>query len=107
MSPIHLEDAASATIVALERAPAGSTYNIVDDHPISMSEMAVAIAESIGAPRPIAVPSWLPRLLSPYLARMMAIRLPLSNAKACAELGWRPKYPSVRDGLSQTLGRAA
>jgi nucleoside-diphosphate-sugar epimerase len=107
MSPIHLEDAASATIAALERAPAGSTYNIVDDQPVSMSDMAIAIAESIGAPRPIAVPSWLPRLLSPYRARMMAIRLPLSNEKARAELGWRPAYPTIRDGLSRTLGRAA
>jgi 2-alkyl-3-oxoalkanoate reductase len=107
MSPIHLEDAAAATILALERAPAGSTYDIVDDQPISMSEMALAIAESIGAPRPIAVPSWVLRLLSPFMARMMAIRLPLSNAKARAELGWRPMYPTIRDGLSQTLRRAA
>jgi nucleoside-diphosphate-sugar epimerase len=107
MSSIHLEDAASATIAALERAPAGSTYDIVDDQPVSMSEIAIAIAESVGAPRPFAVPSWLPRLLSPYMARMMAIRLPLSNAKARAELGWRPAYPTIRDGLSQTLRRAA
>lgn len=107
LPPIHLEDAASATIVALERAPAGSVYDIVDDRAVSMSDMARAIAESIGAPRPIAVPSWLPRLLSPYMTRMMAIRLPLSNEKARVELGWRPMYPTIYDGLSRTVRRAA
>lgn len=107
MSPIHLDDAASATIAALERAPAGSTYDIVDDQPVSMSDMAIAIAESIGAPRPFAVPAWLLRLLSPYMARMIAIRLPLSNGKARAELEWRPAYPTIRDGLLQTRRRAA
>ncbi len=104
---IHLDDAASATIAALERAPAGSTYDIVDDRPVSSSEMAIAIAESVGAPRPLAVPLWLPRLIAPYLARMMAIRLPLSNAKARAELDWRPAYPTIRDGLAKPVGRAA
>ena len=104
---IHLDDAASATIAALERAPAGSTDDIVDDRPVSSSEMAIAIAESVGAPRPFAVPAWLPRLLAPYLARMMAVRLPLSNGKARAELGWRPVYPTIRDGLVQTRRGAA
>jgi nucleoside-diphosphate-sugar epimerase len=107
MSPIHLDDAASATIAALERAPAGSTYNIVDDQPVSLSEMARAVAAAVGAPPPIAVPAWLPRLLSPYMARMMAIRLPLSNDKARADLGWRPAYSSIREGLSQTARQAA
>src|SRR5207247_2235935 len=105
--PIHLEDAASATIAALERWPAGSVYDIVDDRAVSMSEMALAIAESVGAPRPIAVPSWLPRLLSPYMARMMAIRLPLSNEKARVDLGWRPSYPTIHEGLSQLRRHAA
>jgi nucleoside-diphosphate-sugar epimerase len=87
---IHVDDAASATVAALERAPAGSTYDIVDDRAVSMSDMVRAIAESGGAPRPFAVPSWLLRLLAPYVARMLAVRLPLSNAKASVELGWRP-----------------
>jgi nucleoside-diphosphate-sugar epimerase len=104
---IHLADAASATIAALERGPAGSVYDIVDDRASSMSEMALAIAESVGAPRPIAIPSWLPRLLSPYMARMMAIRLPLSNEKARVELGWRPSYPTIHEGLAQTRRHAA
>ncbi len=104
---IHLEDAASATMAALERGPAGSVYDIVDDRASSMSELALAIAESVGAPRPITVPSWLPRLLSPYMARMMAIRMPLSNEKARVELGWRPSYPTIQEGLAQIRRHAA
>ena len=104
---IHLDDAASATIAALERGAPGSLYDIVDDEPVSMSEIARAIAESVGAPRPFAVPAWLPRLLSPYMARLLTIRLPLSNAKARAELGWRPLYPTIRNGLAATVRRAA
>jgi len=104
---IQIEDAASATVAALDRGIPGSVYDIVDGHPISMSDMVRAIAESAGAPRPIAVPAWLPRLLAPYMARMFDIRLPLSNDKARRELGWQPKYPTIRDGLSGMLGRAA
>ena len=104
---IHLDDAAGATIAALERGTAGSIYDIVDDEPVSMSDMVRAIAESVGAPRPFAVPAWLPRLLSPYMARMLTIRLPLSNARARVELGWRPSYPTIRDGLSATIRHAA
>jgi nucleoside-diphosphate-sugar epimerase len=38
---------------------------------------------------------------------MVALRLPLSNEKARAELGWRPAYPTIREGLAQTMRRAA
>jgi nucleoside-diphosphate-sugar epimerase len=57
--------------------------------------------------QPRAVPLWVPRLLMPYFARILSVRMPLSNAKARAELGWRPTYPTVRDGLARTLRRAA
>lgn len=99
---IHVDDAASATVAALDRAPAGSTYDIVDDQPASMSEIAQTIAEAAGARPPMTIPSWLPRLVAPYMARMIALRLPLSNEKARAELGWRPSFPTLREGLLQT-----
>jgi nucleoside-diphosphate-sugar epimerase len=106
LPPIHLEDAASATVAALEHGTPGSIYDIVDDHPVSMSEMARTIAETVGAPKPFAIPSWLPKLLAPYLAQVLSVRLPLSNAKARAELGWRPRYPTIREGYSSALVQA-
>ena len=100
---IQVDDAASATVLALDHAPAGATYDIVDDQAVSLTEIADAIAGFTGAARPLRVPAWLPRLVAPYMARMTSIRMPLSNAKAKAELGWRPKYSTMREGLAQIL----
>ena len=104
---IHIDDAVSATILALDAAPPGSTYEIVDDHPASMTEVVTALASYAGTGPPLRVPAWLPRLVAPYLARMMAIRMPLSNARAKAELGWNPKYPTIQQGLAEMFRRAA
>jgi nucleoside-diphosphate-sugar epimerase len=104
---IHVEDAVSATIRALDAAPAGSGYDIVDDRAVSMTEIVEAIAESTGSARPLRVPAWLPRLVAPYMARITSMCLPLSNEKAKAELGWRPRYSTMRDGLADMFRRAA
>lgn len=104
---IHVADAVSATIAALDHGSAGSAYDIVDDKPVSMTEIVRAVAEYAKAPAPITVPAWLPRLFAPYLAGITSMRLPLSNEKARAELGWRPAFPTWRDGLSLRQARAA
>jgi nucleoside-diphosphate-sugar epimerase len=104
---IHLADAVSATIRGLEVAPAGSAYDIVDDRPVSLTEIVEAIAEYSGAAPPRRVPAWLTRLVAPYMARIVSVRLPLSNARAKAELGWQPRYTTMREGLAQMFGRAA
>lgn len=104
---IHLDDAVSATVRALELAPAGAVYDIVDDRAVSMTEIVEALAEHTGSPPPFRVPAWLPRLLAPYMARMTSMRLPLSNAKAKTELGWRPRYSTMQDGVAQMFRQAA
>lgn len=102
---IHLDDAVSATVLALERGSSGSILNIVDDRPSSFGEMVTELARLAGAPRPFSLPGWLLRLLAPYAARMLALRLTLSNADARRELGWAPRYPSYRDGLPAVVAR--
>ena len=104
---IHIDDAVSATIRALDAAPAGAVYDIVDDRAVSMTEIVEAIAEFTGSAPPLKVPAWLPRLVAPYMSRVTSIRLPLSNQAAKAELGWRPKYPTMRDGLAEMFQHAA
>jgi nucleoside-diphosphate-sugar epimerase len=104
---IHVADAVSATLRALEFAPAGRSYDIVDDRAVSMTEIVEAIAEYTGSAAPLKVPGWLPRLVAPYLARVTSMQMPLSNTKAKRELGWRPEYPTLRDGLAQMFQRAA
>jgi nucleoside-diphosphate-sugar epimerase len=104
---IHIDDAVSATVASLTRGQSGATYDIVDDHAASMTEMVVDLAKEVGAKRPITVPSWLPKLLAPYLARITSLRVPLSNAEARADLGWAPSYPSYREGLRDVVRTAA
>jgi len=104
---INVEDAAAATVLALDLAPAGAVYDIVDDRPVSFSEIVETVAEFTESSAPWRVPAWIPRLLSPYMARLISLRMPLSNAKAKAELGWRPRYPTIREGLAPLARRAA
>ena len=104
---IHIDDAVSATVLAFDVAPGGSTYEIVDDRAASMTEIVTTLAKYAGSAPPRRVPAWLSRLVAPYLARVTAIRLPLSNARAKAELGWKPEYPTIEQGVAQMFRRAA
>jgi nucleoside-diphosphate-sugar epimerase len=72
-----------------------------------MADVVEALAEYTGSAAPFRVPAWLPRLVAPYMARILSIRMPLSNAKAKADLGWRPTYSTMRDGLAGMFRRAA
>lgn len=98
-SMIHVEDAAAATVKALEWDGSG-ILNVVDDRPLPMREWLPTAAESLGAKRPLRVPAFLARMVSGPLAVHMATTLPpVSNAKAREELGWAPRYPSLREGM--------
>jgi 2-alkyl-3-oxoalkanoate reductase len=101
---IHLDDAASATVAALERGNPG-IYNITDDEPAPVSEWLPYLADAVGARRPMRVPSWLGALLAGSVAvRWMTEARGASNAKAKHELGWRPGWSSWRQGFRQALG---
>lgn len=100
---VHVDDAATATIAALERGRPGAIYNIVDDEPVSLNTYLSALAQASGARRPLAVPRWLVGLAAPLAAGMAQTRLPLSNARARRELDWRPRFPSYREGLRQVV----
>jgi nucleoside-diphosphate-sugar epimerase len=96
---IHLDDAAAATVLALEHdGPA--TYNIVDDEPAPVRDWLPALAEALGAKPPRRAPRWLARLFAGEAAVMMGTESRgASNAKAKRELGWTLRYPSWRDGF--------
>jgi 2-alkyl-3-oxoalkanoate reductase len=96
---IHLDDAAAATVLALEHDGAG-LYNIVDDEPAPMSQWLPALAAALGAKPPRHVPMWLARLVAGKGMVMMAAgSRGASNAKAKRELGWTLRYPSWREGF--------
>jgi 2-alkyl-3-oxoalkanoate reductase len=99
---IHLEDAAAATVLALEQeGPA--VYNIVDDEPAPVREWLPVMAEALGAKPPRHFPVWLARLFAGEAAVVMGTEARgASNAKAKRELGWTPRYPSWRRGFPAT-----
>jgi nucleoside-diphosphate-sugar epimerase len=100
---IHLDDAANATVLALEQKATG-VFNIVDDDPAPANEWLPHLAECAGAKRPMRVPVWLARLLAGEVAVvMMTEGRGFSNAKAKAELGWELRYPSWRLGFKESL----
>ncbi|HEU5142225.1 MAG TPA: NAD(P)-dependent oxidoreductase [Solirubrobacterales bacterium] len=101
---IHVEDAAGATVAALERGPAG-IYNVVDDEPAPMREWLPVYAELLGAKPPFRVPFWLARLAAGRSVATTAVEMRgASNEKAKRELGWQPRYASWRQGFREALG---
>jgi 2-alkyl-3-oxoalkanoate reductase len=98
---IHLDDAAGATVLALEHdGPA--TYNIVDDEPAPVRDWLPVAADVLGAKPPRHVPVWLARLVAGEAAVMMGTSARgASNAKAKRELGWTLRYPSWRQGFAE------
>jgi nucleoside-diphosphate-sugar epimerase len=95
---VYVDDAAAATLAALERGTAGAAYNIADDEPASLAAVQVAMAEAVGAPRPLTVPGCL-LAVTPYARSIARGGLRVSTAKAKAELGWTPRVPTYRDGM--------
>jgi len=104
---IHVEDAAAATVAAVDRGKPGNIYNIVDDEPAEVSEWLPALATVVGARPPIRVPAWLGRLFAgEHLVSMMTEVRGGSNAKAKQELGWQPAHPSWRQGFAEIANGA-
>jgi nucleoside-diphosphate-sugar epimerase len=101
---VHVEDAASATVAALDhRGPA--TYNVVDDEPAEIREWLPVYTRAVGAPAPWRVPAWVGWLAAgPVAVEMMNELRGASNARIKRELGWQPKYPSWRQGFELALG---
>jgi nucleoside-diphosphate-sugar epimerase len=100
---VHVDDAASATVLAVEQKATG-VFNIVDDEPAPVSEWLPYLAECAGAKPPRRLPAWLARLLAGDMAvGMMTEGRGFSNAKAKRELGWQLRYPSWRQGFKAEL----
>ena len=96
---VHLDDAAAATVLALEHDGAG-IYNTVDDEPAPVRDWLPVLANALGAGPPRHFPRWLARLVAGEAAVVMGTEARgASNAKAKRELGWTLRYPSWREGF--------
>jgi nucleoside-diphosphate-sugar epimerase len=95
----HIDDAAGATVAALDRGH--GVYNIVDDDPAPVLDWLPSLAAALGAKPPRRIPAWLARPLVGELGvAMMTTVRGSANAKARRELDWVPRYPSWRTGFS-------
>jgi nucleoside-diphosphate-sugar epimerase len=103
-SHVHIDDAAAATVAAIDHGRPG-IYNIVDDEPAPVREWLPALASALGAKPPRRIPRWLARLAAGETATLMMTEARGgSNEKAKRELGWQLRYPSWRQGFVQGLG---
>jgi nucleoside-diphosphate-sugar epimerase len=101
---IHTEDAAAATVAAVESGPAG-VYNVVDDEPAPVSGWLPVLAAAVGAKRPLRVPRWVGRLAAGEWGTVVMTEIRgASNDKAKRELDWQLRYPSWRQGFAKGLG---
>jgi nucleoside-diphosphate-sugar epimerase len=101
---IHIDDAARATVRALDHE-GPRIYNVVDDDPAPVAEWVPALAEAVGAPRPMRVPAPIARLVAgSYGVSVMTRGQGASNELAKRELGWRPEHASWREGFRTALG---
>jgi nucleoside-diphosphate-sugar epimerase len=97
---IHVADAAEATVAAVEHGSRGA-YNIVDDEPTPVAEWLPALAQALGAKKPMRVPRFVGRMFAGEAGVVMMTDVRgASNAKAKRELGWRPAHPSARQGFA-------
>jgi len=95
---LHVDDAASAAVSALQGAP--GVYNVVDDEPATGAEWIPAFCAEVGAPTPRRIPAWLAALLAGRYAAASLQRAPgSSNRGAKSTLGWRPRQPTWRAGF--------
>jgi nucleoside-diphosphate-sugar epimerase len=100
---VHLDDAAAATVLALEQQARG-VFNIVDDEPAPASEWLPFLADCVGAKPPLRLPVWVVRLAAGDVAVSMLTRTRgSSNARAKRELGWELRWPSWRQGFRHGL----
>jgi nucleoside-diphosphate-sugar epimerase len=100
---VHVDDAASATVLAVEQHATG-VFNVVDDEPAPVREWLPYLAACAGAKKPLRVPEWLARMLAgEFAVKLMTDGHGFSNTKAKRELGWQLRYPSWRQGLKEEL----
>lgn len=101
-SRIHVDDLASGLAASIARPRAGGIYNLCDDEPAPNSEVVAYAAGLLGMPPPPEIELEAARL-PPAAQRFYAESKRVSNARAKAELGWRPAYPTYREGLAAVL----
>jgi nucleoside-diphosphate-sugar epimerase len=103
---VRVEDVATALADAVERAPAGAVYHVVDDEPIKFYDFVALTARALGLGPPRRIPIWLANIAAGRNAVRAAVRSARSsNARIKDELGWRPAYPTAAEGVPDAVAK--
>jgi nucleoside-diphosphate-sugar epimerase len=103
---VHVDDVASALVLAAEHAAPGSIYHVVDDEPITFYDFMALTARALGIGAPRRIPAALAGLVAGRNAVAAAVRSARSsNAKIKRELDWRPRFPTAREGVADAIAR--
>jgi len=103
---VHVDDVASALLLAVEQAQPGSLYHVVDDEPISFYDFMAVTAQELGVGPPRRIPAVLARLVAGANAVDAVVRSARSsNERLKSELGWRPRFPTAREGVADAISR--
>ncbi|MBK8295393.1 MAG: NAD(P)-dependent oxidoreductase [Solirubrobacterales bacterium] len=103
---VQVEDVASACALAAEDAPAGSLYHVVDDEPVKYFDFVALAADALEVGKPRRVPAWVARLMTGGdTVRAVTRSAKSSNTLIKSELGWRPRFPSAREGIRDSVRR--
>ncbi len=103
---VQVEDVATACVLAVEEAPAGSLYHVVDDEPIRYFEFVALAAEALKVGKPRRIPAWIAGLVAGGdTVRAVTRSAKSSNARIKAELGWAPRFPGAREGIANAIAR--
>ena len=97
LSQIWIQDAGGAVVAALTQVPSG-IYDIVDDEPLTRSELFKAMAQSVGRRRLLRLPGPLMRLMTGVAADMLNRSQRVSNRCFKELTGWQPSVPDARAG---------
>jgi nucleoside-diphosphate-sugar epimerase len=106
LSFVHVDDAAAAVVAALEHLSPGPVYNVADETPMSVTSVMTQAARLLRARPPRRMPRWALRLLAPLAAELTSARLALATARVRRELGWRPQFVDVGEGLRTLVNQA-
>lgn len=102
---VEIGDAAAGVVAALERGRSGESYNIVGDRSAGVTDLAHELARQLRTRPPRELPTWVIRLGGPYAAVMGNTTLHVSNRKAREELGWAPRFPTIKEGVAAAVPR--
>ena len=105
---VHVDDVAAALVLAIEQAPPGSTYHVVDDEPITFYDFMALTAEELGVGPPRRIPASLARVVAGRNAVDAVVRSARSsNTRIKRELGWAPRFATAREGVADSVSRLA